>query len=187
MPFSWQKARVRVKTPSPSPGANAGQNINNIRTFFPNEGRLIEQLHSRLRRAVNSQKYRAGSSRFCLCCSRNATENSGTHQWSANSLGVKVIPEKHKTTTLSPPWEMQPRSTKTSDLDRFWGFIGESGIAIGKFGNDIKPYRSGPKLTDIVKKAIQIQGKLSGTYTICFLILFQTSRWHLTSRSSWRK
>jgi hypothetical protein len=27
----------------------------------------------------------------------------------------------------------------TSDLDRFWGFIGEAGIAIGKFGNDIKP------------------------------------------------
>jgi len=28
---------------------------------------------------------------------------------------------------------------KVSDLDRFWGLIGEAGVMIGKFGNDVKP------------------------------------------------
>lgn len=27
-----------------------------------------------------------------------------------------------------------------SDLDRFWGFVGDAGVAIGKFGNDAKPF-----------------------------------------------
>lgn len=28
---------------------------------------------------------------------------------------------------------------KMSDLDKFWGLIGDAGVAIGKFGNDAKP------------------------------------------------
>ena len=28
---------------------------------------------------------------------------------------------------------------KISNLDRFWGLIGDAGVAIGKFGNDAKP------------------------------------------------
>ncbi len=28
---------------------------------------------------------------------------------------------------------------KISDLDRFWGLIGDAGVALGKFGNDAKP------------------------------------------------
>lgn len=28
---------------------------------------------------------------------------------------------------------------KVSDLDRFWGLVGDAGIVIGKFGNDAKP------------------------------------------------
>jgi hypothetical protein len=28
---------------------------------------------------------------------------------------------------------------KVSDVDRFWGLFGEAGIALGKFGNDVKP------------------------------------------------
>jgi hypothetical protein len=28
---------------------------------------------------------------------------------------------------------------KTSDIDRFWGFIGEAGIAMRKFGDDLAP------------------------------------------------
>lgn len=28
---------------------------------------------------------------------------------------------------------------KMSDLDRLWGLIGEAGVVIGKFGNDVKP------------------------------------------------
>jgi hypothetical protein len=28
---------------------------------------------------------------------------------------------------------------KTSDIDRFWGFLGEAGIAMRKFGDDLAP------------------------------------------------
>ena len=28
---------------------------------------------------------------------------------------------------------------KTNDIDRFWGFIGEAGIAMRKFGEDLSP------------------------------------------------
>lgn len=29
---------------------------------------------------------------------------------------------------------------KGSDLDKFWGLIGDAGVAIGKFGKDAKPF-----------------------------------------------
>jgi hypothetical protein len=28
-----------------------------------------------------------------------------------------------------------------SDLDRFWGFVGDAGVVMGKFGNDVKPLK----------------------------------------------
>lgn len=51
-----------------------------------------------------------------------------------------IITANHKRRLLERLERMQRELHKTtSDLDRFWGFIGEAGIAIGKFGNDIKP------------------------------------------------
>ncbi len=29
---------------------------------------------------------------------------------------------------------------KVSDLDRFWGFVGDAGVVLGKFGKDAKPF-----------------------------------------------
>jgi hypothetical protein len=158
-----------LKPPSPSPGANAGQNINNIRNFFSqNEGRLIEQLHS-VYVERESQKYAA---RFEADSVYVFPENDYKRiQELINEMRQivsesKVIPEKHKRRLIERLERMQRElHKKTSDLDRFWGFIGESGIAIGKFGNDIKPFIDRVReLTDIVKKAIQIKEKLSGTY-----------------------
>jgi len=28
---------------------------------------------------------------------------------------------------------------RVSNLDRFWGFVGDAGVVLGKFGNDVKP------------------------------------------------
>jgi hypothetical protein len=39
---------------------------------------------------------------------------------------------------------------KVSDLDRFWGLIGDAGVAIGKFGKDAKP------IVDRIKEISQI-------------------------------
>ena len=39
---------------------------------------------------------------------------------------------------------------KVSDLDRFWGLIGDAGVAIGKFGKDVKP------IVDRIREITQI-------------------------------
>lgn len=52
----------------------------------------------------------------------------------------KLFDENHKSRLLKRLERLQSElHKKVSDLDRFWGLIGEAGVAIGKFGNDVKP------------------------------------------------
>lgn len=52
----------------------------------------------------------------------------------------KLFSENHKARLLKRLERLQSElHKKVTDLDRFWGLIGEAGIAIGKFGNDVKP------------------------------------------------
>ena len=39
---------------------------------------------------------------------------------------------------------------KVSDLDRFWGLIGDAGVVLGKLGNDAKP------IVDRIKEVAEI-------------------------------
>ncbi len=49
--------------------------------------------------------------------------------------------ENHKQRLLKRLEELQSELHKRmSNIDRLWGFMGEAGVAIGKFGNDIKPF-----------------------------------------------
>lgn len=51
-----------------------------------------------------------------------------------------VITQNHRQRLLKKLERLQQElHKKMSDLDRFWGFIGELGIVSGKFGNDVKP------------------------------------------------
>lgn len=51
-----------------------------------------------------------------------------------------LFEESHKRRLLSRLERVQSELHKNmSDLDRFWGLIGDVGIALGKFGNDAKP------------------------------------------------
>ncbi|MBL4586070.1 MAG: hypothetical protein JKX84_03300 [Flavobacteriales bacterium] len=54
---------------------------------------------------------------------------------------------------------------KVSDLDRFWGLIGDAGVVIGKFGNDAKPIVDRIKeIADIVwRTQSHSEGLPSGT------------------------
>jgi len=73
-----------------------------------------------------------------------------------------IITNKHKNRLLERLERMQRElHKKTSDLDRFWGFIGEAGIVLGKFGNDIKPLIDAiSELAKIVWKTIAIKETL---------------------------
>lgn len=52
----------------------------------------------------------------------------------------EVFDEKHKFRLLKRLERLQNEvHKKVSDLDRFWGLIGDAGVAIGKFGKDVKP------------------------------------------------
>lgn len=51
-----------------------------------------------------------------------------------------LIPQEHKSRLLKRLEAMQKELHKrTSDIDRFWGFIAEAGIVARKFGEDLKP------------------------------------------------
>lgn len=51
-----------------------------------------------------------------------------------------LIPQQHKNRLLKRLEAMQKELHKrTSDIDRFWGFIAEAGIVARKFGEDLQP------------------------------------------------
>lgn len=51
-----------------------------------------------------------------------------------------VFEENHKLRLLARLEKMQSEMhKKMADLDRFWGLVGDAGVVLGKFGNDVKP------------------------------------------------
>lgn len=59
---------------------------------------------------------------------------------------------------------------KVSDLDRFWGLIGDAGVVIAKFGNDAKPIVDRIKeIADIVWRTQSRSEELPSGTTIPFL------------------
>jgi len=52
-----------------------------------------------------------------------------------------VFKDEHKQRILNRLEALQQElHKKMSDLDRFWGLIGDAGVALGKFGADAKPF-----------------------------------------------
>ena len=59
---------------------------------------------------------------------------------------------------------------KVSDLDRFWGLIGDAGVVIGKFGTDAKPFVDRIKeIAEIVWRTQSRSEELPSGTTIPFL------------------
>ncbi|MDY7000297.1 MAG: hypothetical protein SVS15_00775 [Thermodesulfobacteriota bacterium] len=53
----------------------------------------------------------------------------------------KIIEEDHKVRLLKRLEKLQSEVNKrVPDLDRFWGLVGDAGVAVGKFGKDSKPF-----------------------------------------------
>ena len=51
-----------------------------------------------------------------------------------------VIEEDHKRRLLNRLERLQSELHKrVSDLDHFWGLVGDAGVMVGKFGEDVKP------------------------------------------------
>lgn len=131
------------KIASITPGNDPQQNITNIRNFmYQQEAETSKLLHT----IYLDQQTRKYSDKFnSLSAYVFTDEDFSTIQKLLNEMrdiitNSEVITANHKRRLLERLERMQRELHKTtSDLDRFWGFIGEAGIAIGKFGNDIKP------------------------------------------------
>jgi uncharacterized protein YoxC len=55
--------------------------------------------------------------------------------------GSTLFEEKHKARLLKRLEQLQSELHKrVSDLDRFWGLIGDAGVALGRFGTAAKPF-----------------------------------------------
>ena len=51
----------------------------------------------------------------------------------------KIITVGYKSLPLITKYTIHA-TQKVSDLDRFWGLIGDAGVVLGKLGNDAKPF-----------------------------------------------
>jgi len=70
----------------------------------------------------------------------------------------ELFDAKHKERLLSKLESLQKElHKKMSSLDKFWGLIGEAGVALGKFGQDAKPF------VDIIKEIAQIIWRTQAT------------------------
>lgn len=65
--------------------------------------------------------------------------------------GMDNLSDDHKTRLLKRLENLQSELHKRlSDLDRFWGMVGDAGVALGKLGDDAKP------IVDRIKEMSQI-------------------------------
>jgi hypothetical protein len=63
----------------------------------------------------------------------------------------EIIEDNHKQRLLKRLEHLQSElHKKMSDLDRFWGFVGDAGVVMGKFGKDAKP------ITDRIREIMKI-------------------------------
>lgn len=149
------------------PGNDPSQNINNIRNYlFSQEAETSKLLHS----TYLEEQTRKYTDRFnSLSAYSFSDDDFAEIQKLINEMRdiigkSQIITDNHKKRLLERLERLQRELHKnTSDLDRFWGFIGEAGIVIGKFGNDIKPLVDRIReLAEIVWKTISIKEKLLG-------------------------
>ena len=70
----------------------------------------------------------------------------------------KSIEDSHKSRLLKKLEKLQSElHKKVSDLDIFWGLVGEAGVAIGKFGKDAQPFVE--RVQEIVRIVWNVQAR----------------------------
>lgn len=78
--------------------------------------------------------------------------------------------DAHKQRLLSRLEKLQQElHKKVSDLDAFWGLLGDAGVALGKFGNDAKPLFD--RITQLTTLVWMTQARMEGLPSDCPLQL----------------
>lgn len=144
---AFAMARDTKLEPFPDIGPLRHKNIGNIATYF-NElrGTVRSELSNRHARGYFETKTEEYVALFSKVPVYEFSEPDFKRvQDLVNELrdlirGSSLIAEDHKRRLLRRLEAMHGElHKKTTDIDRFWGFIGEAGIAMRKFGEDLEP------------------------------------------------
>jgi hypothetical protein len=131
----------------PELGSQRHQNVANIASYF---GRLRNTVRAELTNRHARGYFESKTEEYVSLFSKASIyEFSETDfkrvQDLVNELrelirGSTLITDEHKRRLLRRLEAMTNElRRKTNDIDRFWGFIGEAGIAMRKFGDDLAP------------------------------------------------
>jgi len=146
----------------PNASASPGENMNSIVQFFSGHEAAINQMLNTVYLQRETKKYEAkfqSESAYVFTDDEYIQLQKLINEMREIISGSDVINAKHKQRLLERLERLQRELHKTtSDLDRFWGFVGEAGIVIGKFGTDIKPLVDRIReLTNIVWRVVALK------------------------------
>lgn len=143
-----------ISLPYPLMGPNQFDNLHAIRDFFERNAKSLGQLYSKLLVESAKQKYLP---RFGKTFAYEFSEGDFKRvQELINELRDLItqsplFEEDHKRRLLRRLEKLQAElHKKVTNLDVFWGLVGDAGVAIGKFGNDVKP------IVDRITELVQI-------------------------------
>ena len=134
------------------------KNMMNITNYFSElrQEVLKQQTEDQLTRATESINIRMGTGFYYEFSDDDIGKIPNLiSELRALIANSEVLEEDYKNRLLKRLERLQSEVHKrVSDLDRFWGVVGDAGVMLGKFGEDVKPIVDRIKeLTEIVWKA----------------------------------
>lgn len=140
-------ARDALLAPFPEIGAQRHQNIASITAYF---GQLRTQVRTELTGRHSRSYFDTKTEEYLALFAKAQVYEFGEAEFKrihdlANELKALIrdsslITEDHKRRLLRRLEAMRGElHRKTTDIDRFWGFLGEAGINMRKFGEDLSP------------------------------------------------
>lgn len=144
---AFSLARHMPAEPFPEVGPQRQQNIAHIKAYFVQVGNVVRaelsKRHARGYFESKTEEYVSLFSRVSVY-EFSETDFKRIHDLVGELRDLirdsSLITEEHKRRLLRRLEAMRGELyQKTSDIDRFWGFLGEAGIAMRKFGDDLSP------------------------------------------------
>jgi hypothetical protein len=140
-------ARDSKLEPFPEVGPQRHQNIANVTRYFSH---LRDQVRTELSGRYSRGYFETKTEEYVALFSRVSVyefpelDFKRVHELVRELRDLirdsSLITDDHKRRLLRRLEAMHAElNKKTSDIDRFWGFIGEAGIAMRKFGEDLAP------------------------------------------------
>lgn len=127
----------------PKPNSSESITINELKQYLDKIGADVSMRLTHLNISDMNQKYsHMLKSSFAYEFSKGDYERvqSLINELREHISSSTIIDESHKHRLLKKLERLQSELHKrVPDLDRLWGLVGDAGVALGKFGDDVKP------------------------------------------------